>query len=228
MPRLQFVSVPSHLQRNAPAVLADGIEETGLSLLSGLARRIGRPDLGGLDLLDVGCGVRFTQTLINRDLPFASYTGVEVSRPIVEWLKENVEKHDDRFRFAHWNVHNPRYNQQAPPMDREEAFPVSGKYDVIMGFSLVTHLAPQDTAHIFQLARKAVRPAGRLFFSAFCDEGVDDFEDRVPERPLLQAYYNKRYLEDLLRRGGWAVLSYEEPSDYIMNSFLCEPVTLPP
>ena len=78
-----------------------GIEETGELLLTRLARRIGRADLSGLDLLDVGCGVRFTQTLINRDLPFSSYTGIEVSRPIVAWLKEHVEQYDDRFRFAH-------------------------------------------------------------------------------------------------------------------------------
>ena len=84
MRRLEFVNVPDRLQRNAPDVLAGGVEQTGESLLSGLARRLGRANLAGLDLLDIGCGVRFTQTLINRDLPFASYTGVEVSRPIVE------------------------------------------------------------------------------------------------------------------------------------------------
>ncbi len=60
---------------------------------------MGRPDLGGRDLLDVGCGVRFTQTLINRSLAFRSYAGIEVSLPIVQWLKENVESRDERFRF---------------------------------------------------------------------------------------------------------------------------------
>jgi len=224
MPRLQFVSVPSHLQRNAPTVLADGIDETGLSLLSGLARRIGRPDLGGLDLLDLGCGVRFTQTLINRDLPFSSYTGIEVFRPVVDWLKEHVEQHDDRFRFVHWNVQNSRYNPQAPPMNTHQTFPVAGSYDLIMAFSLVTHLAPQDAAHLFRLARRAVRPDGFLFFSAFCDDCVDQFEDRVPGKPLLKAYYNKKYLENLFGEAGWTLVSYEEPSDYIMHSFLCRPV----
>ena len=178
MPRLQFVSVPDRLQRNAPDVLAAGVENSGESLLTGLARRLGRADLSGLDLLDVGCGVRFTQTLINRGLPFSSYTGIEVSRLIVDWLKENVEQHDDRFRFVHWNVQNTRYNPQAPPMIEHRTFPIDKTYYLIMGFSLVTHLSPQDVAHFFWLARKVVRPDGFLFFSAFCDDSVDKFEDR--------------------------------------------------
>ena len=224
MGRLSSITVPDHLQRNAPNVLAEGVEETGESLLGRLAERIGRADLAGLDLLDIGCGVRFTQTLINRDLPFASYTGVEVSLPIVEWLKEHVESKDERFGFVHWNVHNALYNRQAPPMDIHERLPVAGDYDLVMGFSLFTHLAPHDTARMLHLTRKVIRREGFLFFSAFCDDSVAKFEDRVPEKPLSQAYYNKRYLEDLIGQAGWALVSWEEPSAYIMSSFLCKPV----
>lgn len=225
-PRLRFVSPPSHLQRNAPDVLAAGVEQTGESLLRGLARRIGLADLSGLDLLDVGCGVRFTQTLINRDLPFRSYTGIEVSYPIVDWLQKNVEKYDARFRFVHWNVQNSMYNLQAPRMQMHQNLPVARGYDIIMGFSLVTHLAPPDAAHIFRLARRAVRPGGFLFFSAFCDDAVDKFEDRVPDKPLHKAYYNTKYLEDLFGDAGWTLVSYAKPSPYIMDSFLCQPANL--
>jgi SAM-dependent methyltransferase len=224
MGRLSSITVPDHLQRNAPNVLAEGVEETGESLLERLAERIGRADLAGLDLLDIGCGVRFTQTLINRDLPFASYTGVEVSLPIVQWLKEHVESKDERFRFVHWNVHNALYNRQAPPMDTHERLPVAGDYHLVMGFSLFTHLAPHDTGCMLHLTRKVVRREGFLFFSAFCDDSVAKFEDRVPEKPLAKAYYNKRYLEDLIGQAGWALVSWQEPAAYIMSSFLCKPV----
>jgi SAM-dependent methyltransferase len=224
MGRLSSITVPDHLQRNAPNVLAEGVEETGESLLRRLAERIGRADLAGLDLLDIGCGVRFTQTLINRDLPFASYTGVEVALPIVEWLKEHVESKDERFRFVQWNVHNALYNRQAPPMDTHKRLPVAGDYDLVMGFSLFTHLAPHDAACMLHLTRKVVRREGFLFFSAFCDDSVAKFEDRVPEKPLSKAYYNKRYLEDLVGEAGWALVSWEEPAAYIMSSFLCKPV----
>ncbi|MEO6872395.1 MAG: class I SAM-dependent methyltransferase [Chthoniobacterales bacterium] len=222
--RLESIVVPDNLQRNGPDVLAEGIEETGESLLNEVARRIGRSDLASLDLLDVGCGVRFTQTLINRTLPFASYTGIEVFRPIVDWLKERVENHDDRFRFIHWDVRNSMYNPKAPSMGDYGRLPVDGSYDVIMGFSLFTHLEPEDAANMLQFMRKVVRRGGFLFFSAFCDDLVERFEDRIPEQPLLNAYYNRKYLERLVTEAGWQIASYAGPAGYLMHSFLCKPV----
>ena len=207
--------------------MAAGVEHTGEILLINLARRIGRPDLGGLDLLDVGCGVRFTQTLINRSLAFKSYTGIEVHLPIIRWLKENVEDKDERFRFFHWNVHNAMYNKQAPPMTTFETLPGERSYDVIMGFSLFTHLAPEDASQMLKLMRKAVRPNGFLFFSAFCSESLDTFEDRVPGEPLLNAYYNPSYLQQLVQAEGWKIPSHEEPGAYIQDSFLCRPAQSP-
>jgi 2-polyprenyl-3-methyl-5-hydroxy-6-metoxy-1,4-benzoquinol methylase len=224
MLKLQSITVPPQLQRNAADVLTDGVEETGKSLLDEMARRMGRTDLAGLDLLDVGCGVRFTQTLINRALPFASYTGIEVYQPIINWLKEHVETHDDRFSFVHWNVQNSMYNPRAQPMSTYERLPVTGHYDVIMGFSLFTHLAPEDSASMLRLMRRVVWDDGNLFFSAFCDDAVEQFEDRVPEKPLLNAYYSKNYLEQLIREAGWEVMSYAKPGGYMMDSFLCKPV----
>ena len=91
------INVPKEVQRNSPDVLAAGVEHSGEILLTNLAGLIGQHDLVDLDLLDVGCGVGFTQTLINRSLAFRSYTGIEVSLPIVQWLKENVESRDERF-----------------------------------------------------------------------------------------------------------------------------------
>lgn len=224
---LRFIDIPIHLQRNTPRVVATGVEHTGEILLCKLAHRLGQRDLGDYDLLDVGCGVRFTQTFINRSLPLRSYTGVEVSLPVVEWLKENVEKHDQRFRFLYWHVHNAMYNQQAPAMSTYEALPVPGSYDVIMGFSLFTHLAPEDASQMLTLMRKAVRPGGFLFFSAFCDESVDRFEDRDRENPLHHAYYQTSYLEALVQAGGWQMVSYEAPAPFIQSSFLCKPTVLP-
>ena len=44
---------------------------------------------------------------------------------------------------------------------------------------------------MLRLMRKVVREKGSLFFTAFCDGAVKRFEDRRPEKPLLNAYYNK-------------------------------------
>ena len=46
-----------------------------------VVERLGLRDLSESDVLDVGCRVRFTQAIINRDIPILSYTGVDVHRP---------------------------------------------------------------------------------------------------------------------------------------------------
>lgn len=220
---LAHIEIPAELQRNAPKVLAAGVEHTGEVLLRNLADRIGRADLVGLDLLDLGCGVRFAQTLINRALPFNSYTGIDVDRPLVEWLINNVEAQDARFRFAHWDVHNAMYNRGGVAMQEHAALPVAGDYDVITGYSLFTHLAPDGARHLLRLARKAVRASGWLLFSAFTDEAVNQFEDRVAGQPLLQAYYHPGYLREMLAETGWEEVSFRTRGEYIQSSFLCRP-----
>ncbi len=224
--RLTAIALPELLQRNDPNVIKLGVENTGEILFRALAERLGRTDLAGLDLLDIGCGVRFTQTLVNRDVPFASYTGIDVWPTLVTWLQENVEKQDDRFHFSCWNVYNAMYNKAASPMESYQDLPVSGSYDVILGYSLFTHLDPGDTSAILRLARKVVRADGRFLLTAFCDEAIPDFEDRVPDRPLLNAYYNPAYLQKLIEEAGWKVLSSRPPYDFMQHSWLCQPVTL--
>ncbi|MGH8101649.1 MAG: hypothetical protein ACREIW_10150 [Chthoniobacterales bacterium] len=51
-------------------------------------------------------------------------------------------------------------------MNKQEQLPIAGQFDVVMGFSLCTHLAPQDAASMLRLMRKAMRPDGFLYFSA--------------------------------------------------------------
>ena len=63
--------------------------------------------------------------------------------------------------------------------------PVASSYDVIMGFSVVTHLAPPDAAHLFRLARKVVRPEGFLF-SPLCATIPSKFRRSRAEKPLLE------------------------------------------
>ncbi|NBW86734.1 MAG: hypothetical protein EBR23_07900, partial [Planctomycetia bacterium] len=125
---LDHLDVPQELQRNAPRVRERGADHTGEVLIRLAMQRCGLASLAESDVLDVGCGVRFTQALINRRIPFKSYSGVEVHRPIVDFLKASVEPHDPRFRYAHWNVRNARYNQDGIAMAAAASLPVPGTF----------------------------------------------------------------------------------------------------
>ena len=61
--------VPEEFNRNAKSVQEqDTPAETGRRLIEYMCERIGIPDLAGRDLLDHGCGVRFSESFLNLDL----------------------------------------------------------------------------------------------------------------------------------------------------------------
>ena len=222
---LKQLEVPAHLHRNAVRVAAAGYEHSGETVINLATRVAGIADLRDTDVLDVGCGVRHTMAIINRRIPIKSYTGVEVSRPIVDFLKESVEAHDPRFRYFHWDVRNDLYNREGPTLQSQAALPASGRFDLIWLFSVFTHLSPDDSQAMLRLLRESVRDRGRLFFSAFIDEDLDGFEDRVKETPLQKAYYGRRFMESLIAKGGWKIeyFGVRDPDQYIQHHYLCSP-----
>jgi SAM-dependent methyltransferase len=214
--------VPDHFNRNTPRVHSIGPEKTGLVLLRVACDVLGLNDLSSCDVLDVGCGVRFAQTIVNCDVPIRSYAGVDVDEPLIRFLQTEV--HDPRFRFAHWDVHNPLYNPQAPRMTRTSTLPVAGDFDVIWLFSVFTHLPPDDADALLAILRRYARRHGRLLFSAFLDPTVATFVEKSPGRPGLHSTYHETFLRSLAERNGWQVLAvYDKDPEtkFIQHHFVC-------
>jgi 2-polyprenyl-3-methyl-5-hydroxy-6-metoxy-1,4-benzoquinol methylase len=221
---LTRLEVPAHLHRNASRVVAAGYEHSGETLINLATRLAGIADLSDIDVLDMGCGVRHTMTIINRGIPIKSYTGVEVNRPIVDFLKEHVEAHDPRFRFFHWDVRNDLYNPEGPSLQSHGALPASDRFDLIWLFSVFTHLDPHDSEVMLRLLRRHIRGNGKLFFSAFIDEELDGFEDR-DRVPLVNAYYGRRFMDALIAKCGWKIeyFGVRDPKYFIQHHYLCSP-----
>ena len=174
----------------------------------------------------MGCGVRFTQALINRNIPIKSYTGLEVYKPIVDFLQERVQAYDERFRYVFWNARNQLYNPDGVELARQAALPFGDKFDLIWLFSVFTHLDPSDSRALLVLLRKHVRTTGKLFFSAFIDDQLDGFEDRVEDQPLLMAYYGRDYMQSLVQEAGWRVEEFrnQDLSKFIQHYLVCSPI----
>jgi SAM-dependent methyltransferase len=218
------LQVPAELNRNAQRVVDAGFEETGLLVLANVAEVLGVPDLGNLDVLDVGCGVRFTQTIVNRDVPIGSYTGVDIEPKLITWLQKNVR--DPRFRFALWEVRNEMYRKRAEPLSRASRLPVEGQFDLICLFSVFTHMGPPDADAMLHVLRPHARPEGRLLFTAFIDDEVGTFRDKRPDTPLRTAAYAEPYLRGIVEENGWRVLKSipRRREMFVAHQFLCGPV----
>src|SRR5882672_6395982 len=92
--------VPEKFNRNNPTVRAMGPPaETGLRLLEYVCQRIGIASLAGLDMLDFGCGSRFTDAIVNRSVPLKSYVGIDVYKEMIDFLAEHAK--DPRLEFLH-------------------------------------------------------------------------------------------------------------------------------
>jgi SAM-dependent methyltransferase len=222
---IDYLDVPREFNRNAPEVAAAGPENTGETLIKLAAQSAGYENLQNVDVLDVGCGVRFTATIINRKIPVKSYTGVEVYRPIIDFLKDKVERYDNRFKYEYWNVHNEMYNRDGSELAAMEELPVDGTFDLIWLFSVFTHLNPEDSLALLKLLRKKARKGGKLFFSVFIDEDLDGFDDRIKERPLEQAYYGRKYMQSIIEQSGWRIELFHDKdlSNYIQHYIVCSP-----
>ncbi len=164
--------VPVEFRRNYSVVDEDATIDGAEWLIGHMCEHLGIPDLGAADVLDFGCGVRFTQAFLNRNIPVKRYVGVDAYGEMIEFLQANVT--DPRFDFVHVNAHNELYNPTGEIMSEQTSLPIDGQqFDLICLFSVFTHLAPHDYATMLKLLRRFVKPTGRLFYTLFVDEETE-------------------------------------------------------
>ena len=116
--------VPGNLQRGNHRLRQEWIE-SGVFVVDVLCRTVERPDLAGVDVLDVGCGTKIVKTLLDNSLPIGRYVGVDVSAEVIDWLNENVS--DPRFEFHHLDAHNDLYNPDGTPLAEFDRLPVGAE-----------------------------------------------------------------------------------------------------
>ena len=207
----ESLPVPPGLQRSAHRDRDEWVA-SGVFAVDLLCRTLGVDDLGGVAVLDVGCGTKVVKTLLDGQRPIGRYVGVDVAAKVIDWLQANVD--DPRFfEFHHFAARNDLYNPSGPPLREFAELPVGGaEFDLICLFSVFTHLAPEDYAAMLRLTRRHVKPTGRLLFSVFIDDPGEpsQFEAVVQaalssDDPAVRASAEARLAEALQHRneGYW-------------------------
>jgi len=157
------------LHRNAASVDPSGTVDGAEWLISHMCGHLGVRDLGQLDVLDFGCGVRFTQAFLNRGVPIGHYVGVDVSRDVIDFLRSEVN--DARIEHYHLDARNDLYNPTGRPLAELTVPEIEAReFDLVCLFSVFTHLAPDDYVAMLRLLQRFVKPDGRLFFTVFLNE----------------------------------------------------------
>lgn len=239
------LNVPGTLRKGARKYNEEAYVESGRYLLNLMAAKLGLKDLGDVDVLDVGCGTKFTQAILTHDILIKSYTGVDICEEMIAWLSERVR--DSRFRYAAMNTHNEMYNPTGERLTVDMRLPVDPySVDVICLFSVFTHLAPSDAHAMLCVLRRNIRREGRLFFTLFINEvapsghglmaklrqkqGQDwqpptaSFCDLQKENPLMWAVYSREKIQNLMVGTGWEIEHLLDPEEDIQHHVICKPV----
>ena len=188
--------------------------------MQSMRRRLGWTSFEGKRLLDFGCGVRFSRTIVNLGVDIGQYCGVDVNEQAIGWLQANV--HDPRLRFELLNMYNPLYNAagvEAPDQMLENLG--LSEFDAVCMFSVITHQAPEEAAKIFSMLRPCVSAGGKLYFTAFIDQTVDSYIERDPANPGMLSTYNAEPLLEILATSGWTVSDVFPPGKFQQTAFVC-------
>jgi SAM-dependent methyltransferase len=142
-------------------------------------------------VLDIGCGAgRFLTGMLAKYGRVNSYFGLDVRKAVIDWCqKELTDPVYGNVRFEWVNIENTRYNkalgQESATMAR---LPVeNGSVDMVVLFSVFSHMTYDDTAAYLKEIRRVLAPNGACFCSAY----VEDDVPRWTENP--QGYLGKTW-----------------------------------
>ena len=197
------------LRNNPVALILSGLTNLHYidSIISG--------SLGDKDILDFGCGVKFTQAIIQFDIDIKSYTGIDVYQLMINYLNNTVS--DSRFTYYSVDFHNDMYRPQGKKMTPDDRLPLGRqKFDLITLQSVITHCNPDDSFAVLSILKRYLRKKGELFLTVRIDDDQDvGFRDADPEHPMLFATYRKETIERIILESGYRIKFFGDRDDAI-------------
>jgi SAM-dependent methyltransferase len=135
-------------------------------------------ELKGSSVLDIGCGIgRLAKYLLDEGI--SNYLGLDIIPEILQQAVEAAKGHPT-FRFG---------------IVEEAKIPTEDStFDIVCGFSLITHLLDEEIFEYFLETRRVLRPGGVAVFS-FLDLDVPHFREMF----FMHAKGHRRGHGDLLR-----------------------------
>ena len=130
------LDVPPALRRGDNRDEETSVREAS-ALLAYMGEAVGRPGLEGARILDIGCGVKFTQALLTDATPIGRYVGVDVFDELITHLDGAVD--DPRFSFVHMDTHNEMYNPEGAPLTSDTELPLETRRSTS---SAASHCSP--------------------------------------------------------------------------------------
>ena len=160
-------------------------------------------------LLDLGCGYgRLALGLVER-FGSLTYQGVDVDRHAIAWCRRHVAPRSGGFSFLHLDLANPRYNPGGDRIGEGYRLPFGdGSFDLAYLFSVFSHMDAGEVAVYLRELARLLAPGGRVFLTAFVEEGVAPVAINPPgyrrawRGPLHCVRYERGFFADLVAAAG--------------------------
>jgi SAM-dependent methyltransferase len=166
-------SIPAVFRRGNYGKDEEKEVKSAVQLIQLICQRLGVANLASVSLLDIGCGCKLVQAILNHNFPIGRYVGIDVYAELIQFLQSNVS--DPRFSFHPFNAQNEMYNAEGEPLSANTQLPLEEhSFDVISLFSVFTHLAPHDYVAMLHMLRRYIKPQGKVIFSLFVNETTNN------------------------------------------------------
>jgi 2-polyprenyl-3-methyl-5-hydroxy-6-metoxy-1,4-benzoquinol methylase len=128
-------------------------------------------------ILDFGCNVGNYVSNAGTNITPHNYLGIDLNLPSIEQAK----LHHHRFNFLHYNKWHPSYNPTGIPDLKVTDF-VNEKFDVVIAYSVFTHLSLSQAKQEIDNLLKVLVPGGQLLFTIWSSEMFQPFYCWMYER----------------------------------------------
>lgn len=121
------------------------------------------------DVLEIGCGLgRIAFPLRYILSSEGSYSGFEITKEKVDFLREYFHRAHKNFHFTWADIHNTYYNSKGTITASDYRFPYPEQsFDLVYAASVFTHMLPVTVEHYLKETSRVLRPGGRAVFSFF-------------------------------------------------------------
>jgi SAM-dependent methyltransferase len=118
-------------------------------------------------VLDIGCGPGRTAVPLTTYLTAeGGYEGFDVSEGAIRWATEEITSRYPNFRFTYADVFNGGYNPTGAIKPTDYTFPwASDRFDVVVLYSVFTHMLPDDLDHYLAEIARTMKVGGIMVAS---------------------------------------------------------------
>lgn len=168
-------------------------------------------------VLDVGCGVgRLPIGILDQVGGIRAYRGVDIQSKSIQWCKRRIERVHPSFQFRLVDVQNRCYNPKGSPLDCSFRLPFDdSSFDIIYLYSVFSHMMLDEVRVYLGEFRRLLRSDGKVFLTAFLEEGVPDVMENPPNYkmtwsgPLHCVRFNMNFFTGLAHEAGLRVSDFE-------------------